>query len=43
VERLRAKGFQLLDTQWMTDHLKTFGGYEMPQQEYLELLKPALA
>ena len=39
VERLRAKGFQLLDTQWMTDHLRTFGGYEIPQAEYLELLK----
>jgi len=43
VERLRSQGFQLLDTQWMTDHLRTFGGFEMPQKEYLELLKTALA
>jgi leucyl/phenylalanyl-tRNA---protein transferase len=43
VDRLRAKGFQLLDTQWMTDHLRTFGGIEIPQQEYLKLLKVAIS
>jgi leucyl/phenylalanyl-tRNA--protein transferase len=43
VERLRARGFKLLDTQWMTDHLRTFGGFEIPQQEYLKLLKVAIA
>jgi leucyl/phenylalanyl-tRNA--protein transferase len=42
VERLRGQGFQLLDTQWMTDHLKTFGGIEIPQADYLKLLKTAL-
>ncbi len=42
VERLREQNFQLLDTQWMTDHLRSFGGIEMPQAEYLELLKAAL-
>jgi len=42
VERLRQQSFDLLDTQWMTEHLKTFGGIEMPQEEYLRLLKAAL-
>lgn len=42
VERLREQNFQLLDTQWMTDHLRSFGGIEMPQAEYLGLLKAAL-
>lgn len=42
VERLRAQNFQLLDTQWMTDHLRSFGGVEMSQADYLQLLKTAL-
>ena len=42
VERLREQGFQLFDTQWLTDHLRTFGGSEMPQAEYLELLNTVL-
>ena len=29
VENLRSRGFRLLDTQWMTEHLKQFGGYEL--------------
>jgi leucyl/phenylalanyl-tRNA--protein transferase len=43
VERLRQQSFHLLDTQWMTNHLKTFGGIEMQQKEYLRLLEVALA
>lgn len=43
VERLREKGTALLDTQWMTDHLKQFGGYELPRAAYLNELKRALA
>jgi leucyl/phenylalanyl-tRNA--protein transferase len=39
VERLRERGFGLLDTQWMTDHLRTFGGVEIGRQEYLVILK----
>lgn len=39
VERLRERGFGLLDTQWMTDHLRTFGGVEIGRQEYLGILK----
>lgn len=46
VERLRERGFELLDTQWMTDHLRTFGGIEVGQDEYLRmvgrLLDPAM-
>lgn len=38
VERLRERGFGLLDTQWMTDHLRTFGGLEIEKSEYLALL-----
>jgi leucyl/phenylalanyl-tRNA--protein transferase len=42
VESLREKNFQLLDTQWMTDHLRQFGGYELPRREYLAQLQAAL-
>jgi len=43
VERLRARGFALLDTQWMTPHLAQFGTFEVPRGEYLRLLAAALA
>lgn len=39
---LRERGFLLLDTQWMTDHLRQFGGREVPREEYLMLLERAL-
>ena len=42
VEHLRSCGFQLLDTQWMTPHLKHFGGMEIPREEYHEWLHQAL-
>ncbi len=42
VEDLRSRGFKLLDTQWMTEHLSQFGGYELPRKEYLRLLVAAL-
>ncbi len=42
VERLIAKGFILLDTQFITDHLKQFGTIEIPQSEYLLMLEEAL-
>src|SRR6187431_2586997 len=35
VERLRARGFGLLDTQWVTPHLVQFGAMEVPRAEYL--------
>jgi len=43
VERLRARGFLLLDTQWMTSHLAQFGTYLISKREYLRLLKRAVA
>jgi leucyl/phenylalanyl-tRNA--protein transferase len=38
VERLRARGFTLLDTQWVTDHLRQFGAREIPRREYMRRL-----
>ena len=43
VERLRAGGFTLLDTQFMTDHLVQFGTVEIAKAEYLSRLQTALA
>lgn len=43
VERLRKGGFVLLDTQFMTPHLATFGAYEVPAAQYETLLAEALA
>jgi leucyl/phenylalanyl-tRNA--protein transferase len=42
VARLRAGGFRLLDTQFVTDHLKTFGAVEVPRKQYHKLLAEAL-
>ncbi len=42
VERLRARGYQLLDTQWSTPHLERFGAIEIPRSEYLRRLDRAL-
>lgn len=42
VSRIRERGFVLLDTQWMTGHLRTFGGCEMLRDEYLALLAQAI-
>lgn len=42
LHRLRAGGYQLLDTQFVTDHLKTFGGMEIPREEYEVRLARAL-
>src|SRR5215813_8363688 len=43
VARLKAGGFKLLDTQFVTDHLKTFGAIEVPRRQYHKLLEAALA
>ena len=40
---LRRGGFTLLDTQWMTDHLRQFGGLEVQRSVYLRLLRRAVA
>ncbi|MFW5679012.1 MAG: leucyl/phenylalanyl-tRNA--protein transferase [Pseudomonadota bacterium] len=42
VERLRARGFALLDSQFMTDHLRQFGGTEVDRDHYRRLLRTAL-
>lgn len=42
VQRLKANGFTLLDTQFTTEHLKAFGAIDIPKEEYLEKLKDAL-
>ena len=42
VEMMRAGGFLLLDTQWVTSHLEKFGAKEIARSEYLDLLNAAL-
>ena len=42
VGRLRERGFTLLDTQWVTDHLVQFGAVEITKRRYLRLLDEAL-
>jgi len=42
VARLKAGGFVLLDTQFVTDHLKTFGARELTRRQYHRQLEAAL-
>jgi leucyl/phenylalanyl-tRNA---protein transferase len=42
VARLRAGGYRLLDTQYVTEHLKTFGAVEVGKRRYHRLLEDAL-
>jgi leucyl/phenylalanyl-tRNA--protein transferase len=42
VDRLRSRGFILLDTQWVTAHLQQFGALEIPRPQYLRLLEESL-
>ena len=42
VDRLRARGYTLLDTQWVTGHLAQFGAIEIPRRRYLRFLDDAL-
>jgi leucyl/phenylalanyl-tRNA--protein transferase len=42
VDHLRDRGFVLLDTQWVTDHLRQFGAIEVSRRRYLRLLDEAL-
>jgi leucyl/phenylalanyl-tRNA--protein transferase len=42
VDRLVARGFALLDIQWVTPHLAQFGAVEIPRKEYLRRLGLAL-
>jgi leucyl/phenylalanyl-tRNA---protein transferase len=42
VERLRAGGYRLLDTQFVTDHLRRFGAIEVSRPAYRTLLRDAI-
>ena len=42
VERLRQRGYRLLDLQWLTPHLAAFGAVEVSRRDYLALLAAAL-
>jgi leucyl/phenylalanyl-tRNA--protein transferase len=42
VERLRERGFVLLDVQYLTPHLAQFGTIEIPHREYLRRLRAAM-
>lgn len=42
VARLKAGGYSLLDTQFVTEHLQTFGAIEVPKRQYHHLLEDAL-
>ena len=42
VERLRSRGFLLLDTQATTKHLRAFGAIDIPAKQYMERLEVAL-
>lgn len=43
LEHLRRRGFAFCDVQWLSDHLRRFGAYELGRGEYLDLLSHALA
>ena len=40
-ENLKTKGYEIVDVQYITDHLKMFGTIEIPYEEYVELLVSA--
>ncbi len=42
VQRLRDRGFVLLDTQFTTEHLKKFGAIDVPRARYEAMLEDAL-
>ncbi|MBY5758910.1 leucyl/phenylalanyl-tRNA--protein transferase [Rhizobium leguminosarum] len=42
VDRLRERGFTLLDTQFTTEHLKTFGAIDVPKADYAAMLAAAM-
>ena len=43
VARLKAGGYRLLDTQFITEHLTSFGAYEVSRRQYHKMLEDALA
>ncbi len=42
VNRLEERGFTLLDTQWVTGHLRMFGAHEISRADYMQRLRQAL-
>ncbi len=42
IARLKAGGFTLLDTQFLTDHLATMGGVEIDRKDFRDRLATAL-
>ncbi len=42
-ERLKERGFELVDTQMLTEHTESLGAYEISRDEYLDRLRFALA
>jgi len=42
IDRLKKGRFTILDTQFITEHLKTFGAYEIKQENFLIILNKAL-
>ena len=42
VDRLRARGYALLDIQWVTPHLAQFGALQVRRKRYLKLLDESL-
>ncbi|MFC0242670.1 leucyl/phenylalanyl-tRNA--protein transferase [Rhodopseudomonas telluris] len=42
IARLLAGGYELLDTQFVTDHLRSLGAIEIPRQRYRSLLDDSL-
>lgn len=42
VDRLRARGFALFDTQFLTEHTARLGAIQIPRAEYLKRLEQAL-
>jgi leucyl/phenylalanyl-tRNA--protein transferase len=41
VGRLNARGYRLLDTQIMNEHMRQFGAVDVPRDRYLLLLSEA--
>jgi len=42
VWHLRERGFRLLDSQFMNEHMRQFGAVEIPRARYLRLLEQAI-
>ncbi len=42
VQRMKDRKFTLLDTQWITPHLASFGAFEISRDEYMSRLSEAL-